>query len=302
MAISDTNAEQQSTASPNTTREARPAPTAQPKGPWLWPLLLVAVGVVWLLQNFLLLGDFNIVALLPLALVVIGLQVLLRGDATPSDASRTFGITRGNIESATLTISAAEIDVEVNALQREGRLIAGQYAPQVRPLLQAQETHALLVLDRAATPGLFLADWQLGIAQNMPWGVYISTHLGQVRADLSQLVVQEALIASGIGDVRVVAPREALGALTVQSAFGDIHITAPPSYCVRVMVQGSRLVQTHVDARRFGTLEPHTYATLDAITQITDEDGNTHTVAVGDGPFPLIDILVRATFGNVYLS
>ena len=96
---------------------------SQSQGPVLWSLLLILLGVALLLDNFLLLGDFNALALTPLALVVIGAQILLRGDVVPNEEARTFGVTRGSVEAATLEISSGEIDVQIRALQREGRLV-----------------------------------------------------------------------------------------------------------------------------------------------------------------------------------
>lgn len=255
------------------------------RGPWLWSLALAVVGVVWLLHNFLLLGDFNLLALLPLLLVVLGAQVLLRGDVLPSAAVKTFGITRGSVESAALVVNAGEIDVEVGALQREGRLIAGQYAPQSRPALQVDGTHTTLRMDRAMTPWLFFADWQFGLAKDLPWGVYVSTHLGQINLDLSEVIVQEAVIASGFGDVRLVAPREAFAPLSIRSALGSIHVITPPDYYVRISVKTGRMFRVYASDRRYRELEPGVYLALDA-----------------DESLPLVDITISGTFGDAYLG
>lgn len=91
----------------------------------LWSLLLIVIGIVLLLDNFLLLGDFNAVALLPLVLVVIGAQILLRGDLAPNTDARRFGITRGSVEAATLEINSGEIDVDIRALSSDFRLRDG---------------------------------------------------------------------------------------------------------------------------------------------------------------------------------
>ena len=102
-------------------------------------------------------------------------MILLRGDFVPSDEARSFGITRGSVESAALEISAGEIDVQAYALQREGRLIAGQYAANSRPTLDVQETHANLKMDRAATPWLSFADWRVALARDLPWSLFVTT-------------------------------------------------------------------------------------------------------------------------------
>ncbi|MEO1290021.1 MAG: DUF5668 domain-containing protein, partial [Chloroflexota bacterium] len=161
----------------------------------IWSFILIILGVLLLLSNFFLLGDFDIVDLWPILLVVVGAQVLLRGDILPSQAFRTFGITRGSIESATLEINAGEIDVAIRALQTRNteRLIAGQFANQARPELDVRDVHAMLTLERSQTPWLSFADWEMGLSQDLPWQIVASTNFGQVTADLNNVIVQNAL-------------------------------------------------------------------------------------------------------------
>lgn len=260
-------------------------PAKGSRGPWLWPLALVGVGVALLLNNFLLLGDFNVVSLWPLLLVVLGAGILLRGDLIPSSDAKTFGITRGSVESATLEISAGEIDVRVRGLTQEGRLIAGQYALNCRPGMGVNETHTHLKFDRAATPWLSFADWELGLARDLPWQVLVSTSLGQVNIDLSGLILQEGVIATGIGDIRVVCPVEAFGTLHLHSSLGNIHVITPVGYQTRITAPGGRLFRVNADERRYQQTEPGIYESHDA------EDSA-----------PLIEVVISGTFGDAYLT
>lgn len=255
------------------------------RGPWLWPLALAVVGVVLLLDNFLLLGDFNASLLWPLVLVLVGAQILLRGDIAPSWDGKTFGITRGSVESATLEISAGEIDVQVRSLQREGRLIAGQYAADSRPQMGVDATHAHLKMDRAATPWLSFANWDMGLARDLPWQIFISTHFGQVNLDLSNLIVQDAIIATGFGDIRLVCPHEAFGEIHLRSALGNIQIVTPPGYQVRVRADSGKMFRIHADENRYTQLETGYYTALDA-----------------DETAPLVEIYISGTFGDAYLA
>ena len=220
-----------------------------------------------------------------LLLVIIGGVILLRGDFVPSDEARSFGITRGSVESAALEISAGEIDVQVYALQREGRLIAGQYAASSRPSLDVQETHANLKMDRAATPWLSFADWRVGLTRDLPWSLFATTHLGQVQLDLSGLIVQRAVIATGFGDVRLVCPDEAFEPIYVRSALGNIHVIVPPGDRVLVRTGKSRIFRVHVDQARFEAQENGVYLARDA-----------------DAARSLIEIDISGTFGDAYLA
>lgn len=254
-------------------------------GPRLWAIALVVVGILLLLDNFFLLGDFDALALLPLLLVIAGAQILLRGDLIPSAETRTFGITRGSVESATLEISSGEIDVDVRPLSREGRLIAGQYAGESRPYLNVQENYAYLKMDRAHTPWIAFADWQVGLARDLPWQLLVSTHLGQVHLDLSGLIVQDVVVATGVGEIRLVAPSEALGQVYVRSALGNIHIVTPPGGHTRITAEARPMFKVHHDMYRYENPERNLYLSTEP------EPGA-----------PLVEIRVSGTFGDVYLA
>jgi hypothetical protein len=254
------------------------------RGPILLPLLAAALGVALLLENFLLLGGFRVSVLLPLVLVALGAWILIRGDLG-TRAARTFGITRGSVQSATLEVSAGEVDVILGGDAREGRLVEGQYARASRPSLDVEDTHAHLQFQRGHTPWLSFSDWQLRLAQDLPWEVLISTSLGQVNADLGGLIVQGATIATGIGDVRVVCPAEAFEPVKVRSAAGDIHVIVPEGQAARVFVTASRLFRVRVNETRYTLIEPGIYQSIKAL-----EDS------------PRVDIYLRGTFGDAYLS
>ncbi len=255
------------------------------KGPLLWPLALAAVGILLLLNNFLILTDFNVTALWPLLLVVAGAQILLRGDLAPSEEARTFGITRGSVEAGTLEISAGEIDVQIRALQREGRLIAGQYAAGARPAMSVSDTRAHIKMDRAATSWLSFTDWEMGLARDLPWQILISTHLGQVNLDLSGLIALDVVAATGVGDIRLTCPVEAFGRLRLRSALGNIFITTPPGYRTQISVSGSRVLGVHADEHRYEQPEKNVFVARDA-----------------DEAAPPVEIEVSGTFGEIYLA
>jgi hypothetical protein len=251
----------------------------------LWPVVLVVIGVALLLDNFLLLGEFRVTTLLPLALVLAGAQILLRGDLSLNSDARTFGITRGSVESATLEVSSGEVDVQIRALQREGRLIAGQFAAASRPAMRVTDAHAYLKMDRASTPWLSLANWEMGIAHGLPWQVLVSTSLGQIHVDLSGLIVQGVVLASGIGDIRFVCPQESLGPVALRSALGNIHIMTPIGCPAHVIVKAGRLFKVHADPNRYHEISPGLYEALNA-----------------DAATPLIEITVQGVFGDTYLT
>jgi hypothetical protein len=203
----------------------------------------------------------------------------------PSADNRTFGITRGSVESATLEISSAEIDVQIRALQQEGRLIAGQYALASRPVMRVGETHTHLKLDRSATPWLSFADWEMGLARDLTWRILVSTSLGQINLNLADIIVQEAIIASGVGDIRFICPAESLGPVQVTSTLGNIHFITPVNNRVQISVRTGRFFRVHCDERRYREIEPDIYTSLDAQESA-----------------PLVEVTISGSFGDVYLT
>jgi hypothetical protein len=255
------------------------------RGVWAWSLALIAIGVVLLLNNFLLLSGFNVTTLWPLLLVIVGAVILLRGDLLSGGDGRTFGITRGSVESATLEISAGEIDVHMRALEREGRLIAGQYAANSRPALSVQDTHTFLKMDRSATPWFSFANWEMALAQDLPWQILVSSSLGQVNLDLAGLIVQNGLISTGFGDIRFTSPEEALEPIYLRSTIGNITILVPPGINTRIYAQKGVFFRLHVDENRYEQPESGIYAARDT----------RHGA-------PAIEIYVSGTFGDAYLA
>lgn len=257
------------------------------KGPLVWPLAVAVLGVLLLLGNFFLLADFNIVALWPVLLVIFGAQVLLRGDLLPGTDFRTFGITRGSIESATLEINAGEIDVAIRALPTRNteRLIAGQYANQARPDLEVRDVHAYLTMDRSQTPWLSFADWEMGISQDLPWQVVASTYFGQINADFSNVIIQNVLMNTGIGDIHMVCPSEAFETIYLRSLMGSITVHTPENYNIRITVNAGRFFGVNVDETRYEEIETGVYVSRDS-----------------DEELPLVDVVISGTFGDAYLS
>lgn len=259
------------------------------RGPLIWPALLVMIGGVLLLSNFLLLGNFDVIGLWPLLLVVLGLQILLRGDLTPDQDQQSFGITRGQVEAATLEIHSGEIDVSMQGLQNQQseRLIAGQFARQSRPVLEGDAQHAHLKLQRWQTPWLSFADWDMGLSSELPWRIVASSYLGQITLDMSDLIIHSAEAHSGVGDLHITLPSESFETIITQSTLGDIHIITPPNCNARIQVRGGRFFSVQCDNNRYTTSE---------------SEPNLYLAQSNEDLRPQIRVIVDGTFGNLYLS
>ncbi len=236
------------------------------RAPIILPVLLVAVGVVLLLKNFLLIADIDVLQYWPVLLVLAGIQLLMRGDIGMTWQAQTFGITRGSVQTGSLEASSGELDVKIRALRREGRLIAGQYTGRSRPGLNVRGTHARLSMQRGQTWPFSLADWEIGLAKDLPWSLLISAHLGELDIDLRGLQVDQANVATGIGDVRLVVSDVAVdgrrGDVRAYSTFGNVTLIIPANVEAVVRIETKPMARLQIDESRFLMLEPGVYATL----------------------------------------
>jgi len=251
---------------------------------WLWAVVLAVMGILLLLHNYLLL-TFDVLQLWPLLLVAFGIQILVRGDLGFSWASKNFGITRGSVESGALRADSGELDLRVRVLQREGRLIAGQYTARSRPELEVTGNHTALTLLRGKTWLLSQANWDLGLAGDLPWDLLLSTYLGNIEVDMRGLIIGQAHVATGFGDIRMVVPDNPGGPIHVRSTFGDIYLAVPDNMEAALTVKGSSLFGIHLLNTRWQQYDDRRYAT------------NGYDKAIDP-----LDLTVSGTFGDLFLS
>lgn len=247
------------------------------RNPLLLPLLLIVLGGVLLAQNFLLI-DLDLRVIVPALIVLAGLQLLFRGDVGLSWAQQSFGITRGTVRTAQLEASAGELDVRLSALRREGRLIAGQYTGRSRPELNIRGNQARLSLQRGAAWPFSQADWEIGLARDLPWEVAINAHLGEVEADFRDLILDAAHLLTGFGDIYATLGGDVKHGVRLRSTFGDVAVAVPEGVEAVIRVLPGALSRVQAAEDRYVILEPGVYATRlyeSAVNLIHVEAGTT---------------------------
>ena len=256
--------------------------------PWLWPLLLIAMGVVLLLDNLLLI-DLDVASLWPVVFIALGLQLLVRGDIAPSWQAHTFGITRGSVQTGSVEIESGEVDVQLRALRKSGRLIAGQYTARSRPNLTVRNNHARVRMQRGQTWWLSMADWDVGLAEDLPWEILASSYLGELEFDLRGLLVRRVALASGLASVTLTCPETATGPLYARSTLGNVRVTVPEGSRARITVKGGPFGRVRVNPARFGRIQAGVFAT-------TPPDDNPLDDVVD------LDITVSTVFGSIVVN
>jgi hypothetical protein len=232
--------------------------------PILIPALCVAVGVLLLLNNFLLLEGVTLSAYWPILLIGVGVLILLNGDLILTRQSGNFGITRGAVESATLEAASGELDIQLRALRREGRLIAGNYTARSRPVLGTLQNgkQARVMMQRGQTWLLSQADWEVEITPDVPWSVMLTSWIGDMTVDLTDLTIERAHLGTGFGEIQVTAPATAPQGLALRSTFGNIGLELPKEAAAIIVAKPGRFGRLLIDESRYLMVEPGIYATL----------------------------------------
>ena len=138
---------------------------------------------------------------------------------------------------------------------------------------------------RSRTWLLSLADWDLGLAGDLPWNLLLSSYLGQIDLDLRGLIIDCAQVSTGIGDLRVLAPDSPAGPITLQSTLGDIYLTVPPEMPAAVTVLAGPLFDVHLQDDRWQPDGERRYVTPDYA-----------------GAIEPLEFTIHGTTGGLYLS
>lgn len=230
--------------------------------PYIVIALLLSGGGYLLLRNFRLLPAVDLTPYAPLLLIALGVQLLLRGDVGISWAAQAFGITRGTVRAASLEAYSGELDIKLRALRREGRLIAGSYTARSRPDLVVRGETARLTMQRGRTWLFSLADWEIGLARDLPWNVLLSAFLGEIEVDLRGIPINRAELGSGFGDIRLILPQLVGQGVRAFSTFGNVTLAVPEGCAALVRIRRKPFARLQVDERHFVRLEDDLYATL----------------------------------------
>ena len=104
-----------------------------------------------------------------------------------------------------------------------------------------------LELHRGRTPWTALTDWDIGLTHDLPWRLYIRSHLGQVHVDLDNLIVWETKVSTGLGDIHFTCPIEAFEPIQLESSIGNIYVKTPPDVAVRITVEKRAFLNVEAD-------------------------------------------------------
>jgi hypothetical protein len=214
-----------------------------------WPLLLIALGIVFLLANFGFIAGVSwlaIFSLWPLLLILIGLDVafgrrwplaalaaevlviaaglaLVASSPGAGSGIFTFGnsggggapdvtLVRTNATSLAVTLNGGAGRYHVSGGAME--LVTAHSAnPDLRLRASERSGRADVRIDQTGTPGIFRgtssADIEVRIASDVPTSFNMNAGAGEFDIDLSDVRVTDARINTGASTTRLVLPKPA---------------------------------------------------------------------------------------------
>jgi hypothetical protein len=222
--------------------------------PIFWPLLLIAVGVLFLLSNLGLLpfSPWQLWRLWPLILVVIGLDILLETMLGRGQASRqSLSIDRSSLPDAEVSFEfgAGEISVEAGA---GDKLLEGEFTENVEYQLRDRR---LRIYSRPDWWDWWSwrsgRRWAARLTRDIPLVLRFQLGACQSDLDLSDLKVTDLNLETGAADTRIRMPREA-GTTRARVKAGAASVKIVVSEGVAARITTAVAIGTFdVDTRRF---------------------------------------------------
>lgn len=222
--------------------------------PLFWPLLLIAAGVLFLLDNFGLLPGSAWGLIWPLALVALGVQILLNRGAAPEPVEDA--ITLEGARSARLVLEHGAGELRVSGGAPADLLYGGSFAGGVDKRLDRQGDRVSVTLSARPSawfrwPGAHGLNWDLRLNEQVPLALTIESGAASTRLDLANTQVTDLTIETGASATTVVLPaRAGHTRAKVSAGAASVDITVPEGVAARIrgMVGVGSL---SVDQRRF---------------------------------------------------
>jgi hypothetical protein len=228
------------------------------RGRLFWPMVLIGLGALFLLENFNLLPGQIWGWFWPLLLISLGASVLIsRGSLPPVDESLSLE----HAASARLSLKHGAGHLDLRSGTSPGLLSAGKFAGGVGKHVTRQGDHLDVTL-QASPPVWFIwswpwewgtrgLDWTLRLNPNVRLDLSLESGACESQLDLADLQVRDLTIHTGASNTHVTLPAKAgYTRAHISSGAASIHVDVPLGVAARV--HGTMgLGSLNVDASRF---------------------------------------------------
>jgi hypothetical protein len=225
-------------------------------GPIFWPILLIAVGVIFLLSNLGVLpfDAWQLWRLWPLILVVIGLDVLLEAFwRRGRPGGEPLSIDRDSLSEAEVIVEFGAGTLRVGAGAAAGKLLEGEFSDGAEYQLRPGQVRLYGSRDWNwwGWWGGGGRHWDVRLTPDIPLRLRFKLGACQSTLDLSDLRVTDLALETGAADTRVQFPRAAgMTRAQVKSGAASVKLSVPDGVAARITATMA-IGTLDVDTRRF---------------------------------------------------
>jgi hypothetical protein len=227
-------------------------------GPIFWPILLIALGVLFLLSNlgWLPFNPWQLWRLWPVIFVVIGVDILLETSLGRGRAGgKSLSIDRDTLSEAQVSFEFGAGELNVAAGAGAGKLLEGEFTGDVEYQLRDGR------LKVYAHPGGWggwggwgsrhARRWDARLAGDIPLTLRFQVGACHADLDLGDLKVTDLALEMGAAEARLVMPRAAgLTRARVKAGAASVKIGVPEGVAARI-TSAVAIGSFDVDTRRF---------------------------------------------------
>lgn len=236
-----------------------------------WPIILIALGIIFLLDSSGLLSDAlrqQLVQLWPFALVLLGVDLLLRGRSTAAELAADAAVVAAAVLFLALAPApAAPIGVPAVSVARESaselnltlsygagtfdltggasdlvNISSTQDDVRIRSVVRINSAATVNIEPNNETFPFNPGDraWSVRIPSDLPTTLTLNLGAGEMRADLSAVRLVRATINHGASALTLIPPKPTGDVLvTMSSGASSIVIEMPPGVEYRVRMTGA---------------------------------------------------------------
>jgi hypothetical protein len=175
------------------------------RGPIFWPLLLIAVGVMFLLINFGVLpaNTWDVIwRFWPVILIVIGLDIIWRwarrSNAPVQTEALSFDL--GGLTEAEVKIEFGAGQLHVGACDTPGKLAEGEFSGGVQYRLHGDDLKLKMPEDSWMWERATDRRWEVRLTRAIPLHVRVRTGASRVELDLTELRVTDLRVGAGAAE------------------------------------------------------------------------------------------------------
>lgn len=213
-----------------------------------WAYILIGLGVIFLVVNLL---NINLLRLWPLLLVAVGLMLLFGRTASSAVRTGCFSAPRDNVDEADIEVHLSVGQAVVRPLPADSDLLLDAEVTYVGDIEFRAEGGRVL-LKQTGGSGLHWINpanwshswndglpWRIGLARDLPMRLTLCGGAGKADADLRALRVIDLRLHGGVGEMAVALPDPgAPYSARIDGGVGELSVALPANTSLDVHIKG----------------------------------------------------------------